>query len=38
MPAEKSVIFFGNISYAATEDQLKETFKMAGPFKEFRLK
>lgn len=38
MPPEKSCIFFGNISYAATDDELKQTFKMAGPFKEFRLK
>ena len=37
MPPEKSCIFFGNISYAATDDELKQTFKMAGPFKEFRL-
>jgi len=35
---ESSCIFFGNIPYDATEDELKDTFKMAGPFQLFRLK
>ena len=35
---ESSCIFFGNIPYDATDDELKDTFKMAGPFQVFRLK
>ena len=38
VPSEKSCIFFGNISYVATPEELIQTFKIAGPFKEFRLK
>ena len=35
---EQSCIFFGNIPYDASETELQETFKMAGPFSIFRLK
>ena len=35
---EQSCIFFGNIPYDAQDSELQETFKMAGPFKDFRLK
>eukprot|EP00347_Sterkiella_histriomuscorum_P023847 403333180 len=33
-----SCIFFGNIPYDATEQDLRETLNLAGPFMEFRLK
>ena len=35
---EQSCIFFGNIPYDASEEELRDTFKMAGPFSVFRLK
>lgn len=38
MPQETSCIFYGNIPYNATDEELQKTFKMAGPFQLFRLK
>ena len=35
---EQSCIFFGNIPYDADDNELRDTFKMAGPFSVFRLK
>ena len=35
---EPSCIFFGNIQYETPEQELKDTFKLAGPFSVFRLK
>ena len=35
---EPSCIFFGNIPYDVPDEELRETFRMAGPFSVFRLK
>lgn len=35
---EPSCIFFGNIQYETQEQELRDTFKLAGPFSVFRLK
>ena len=35
---EQSCIFFGNIPYDVSDEELRDTFKMAGPFSVFRLK